>query len=111
MVQVDFQPVEKVILMPATTLAFPDEPRLVRLCREIWDPATCAETGKTIIAWALAVPDGPAVTVEPYPSLRPGGAPTSHRVTVWPDLPEAVHTLDTFIDGPHNPFPLTPGPS
>jgi len=80
-----------------------DQGRLVRLCREVWDEHTREECG---VAFALPLEHGPTVTVEPSPSLRPGGAPTSHRITVWDHLDEAVHRLDTFIDGPHNTHPI-----
>jgi len=85
-----------------------DQARLVRLCREVWDEHTREECGKILIAYALCLEHGPTITIEPSPGLRPGGAPTSHRITVFDRLDEAVHTLDTFIDGPHNPHPLLP---
>ena len=73
-----------------------DQARLVRLCREVRDEHTREECGKTIVAFALTLEHGPTVTVEP----------DTHRVTVWDRLDEAVHRLDTFIDGPHNPHPI-----
>lgn len=76
-----------------------DRARLVRLCREVWDDHTREECGKTVVAYALALEHGPTVTVEP----------DTHRITVFDRLDEAVHTLDTFVDGPHNTHPLLPG--
>lgn len=77
--------------------SIPEEARLVRLCREVWDDHGY-EIGKHLIAWALTLDHGPAITIEP----------ANHRITVWDRLDEAVHQLDTFIDGPYNRYPLLP---
>lgn len=76
--------------------SIPDDARLVRLCREVFDDEGI-EIGKRIIAWALAVDCGPTVTIE---------ADQHRRVCVWDRLDDAVQALDTFIDGPYNRYPV-----
>lgn len=79
-------------------VSIPDDARLVRLCREVFD-AQGIEIGKRVIAWAMTTQGGPTVTIET-------GA---HRICVWNRLDDAVRTLDTFIDGPYNRFPVLAG--
>lgn len=75
-----------------------DQAHLVHLCREVWDERTREECGKTLTAYALCLEHGPTITIEP----------DTHRITVFDRLDEAVHALDTFIDGPHNTYPYLP---
>lgn len=79
--------------------SIPDDARLVRLCREVFNDEGI-EIGKKIIAWALAVDCGPVVTIE---------ADQNRRICVWDRLDDAVQTLDTFIDGPYNRHPVVTG--
>lgn len=79
-------------------VSIPDDARLVRLCREVFD-ARGIEIGKRIVAWAVTTDHGPTVTIE-------AGA---HRICVWSALNDAVHDLDAFVDGPHNRYPVLAG--
>lgn len=81
------------------TVIVPDDARLVRLCREVFNDEGI-ECGKKVIAWALTVDCGPTVTVEADPN---------RRICVWDNLTDAVQSLDTFIDGPYNRYPVVAG--
>ena len=68
----------------------PQAPRLIALCREVYDDDG-NEVGTRTIAWALSLVGGWTVTV-----------PADQRasVNVWASISEAASALDTFPDWP-----------